>query len=207
MTKNEFLKILENGLKDFPQEELQDILYDYKEHFYNGEREGKTEEEIINELGDPYVIVNQYRSGYVSSSTNSKEYSSNRNNARNNNINTNNNGDNTATKITKLIIFILAIIVLTPVIFGGGVGVLGVLFAIISIPFAFSIGGIGLLISKLGINFIGISLPPVISDFPTSVIVLITIGSIAGTILFIILGIYLIKLIIIGIRKLISLIN
>lgn len=86
-------------------------------------------------------------------------------------------------------------------------GILGVLIGIISIPFAFSIGGIGLLISKLGINFIGISLPPVISDFPTSVIVLITIGSIAGTILFIILGIYLIKLIIIGIRKLISLIN
>ena len=203
MTKNEFLKILENGLKDFPQEELQDILYDYKEHFYNGEKEGKTEEEIINELGDPYVIVNQYRSGYVSPSANSKEYSSN----RNNNINTNNNKDNTATKITKLIIFILGIIVLAPVIFGGGMGILGVLIGIISIPFAFSIGGIGLLISKLGINFIGISLPPVISDFPTSVIVLITIGSIAGTILFIILGIYLIKLIIIGIRKLISLIN
>lgn len=205
MTKNEFLKILEDGLKDFPQAELQDILYDYKEHFYNGEREGKTEDQIINELGNPYIIVNQYRSGYITPSSTSKEYSSNKTNTKKKSMNPNNNEDNTATKITKLIIFILGIIVLAPFIFGGGMGILGILIGIISIPFAFSIGGIGLLISKLGINVVGISLPAVITDFPTSVIVLITMGSIAGTILFIILGFYLIKLIIIGIRKLFSL--
>jgi uncharacterized membrane protein len=29
----EFFKILEEGLIDFPAHELQEILYDYKEHF------------------------------------------------------------------------------------------------------------------------------------------------------------------------------
>ena len=200
MNKYEFLRILEDGLKDFPPQELQDILYDYKEHFYNGEKEGKTEQDIINELGDPYVIVNHYRSSYIQTPPNSEK-------ANSSNSNINNNNDNSATKILKLIIFILAIIVLTPAILAGGSGLFGILLAIISIPFAFSIGGLALLVSKLGIHVVGISLPTFLSDFPTSVILLITIGSIAGTILFIILAVYLVKLIIIGIRKLIDLLS
>ena len=200
MNKYEFLRILEDGLKDFPPQELQDIMYDYKEHFYNAESEGKSEADIINELGDPYVIVNQYRNGYIqpqayAKTSNSKTATSN------------NDKDNTATKILKLIIFILAMIAISPFVLGFGGGLLGIIIGIISIPFALSIGGIAMLISKLGFNVIGVTLPAVLSDFPTSVIVLLTIGSIAGTILFIILFIYIIKLIIIGIRKLIDLIN
>ena len=65
MNKMEFFKILEEGLIDFPAHELQEILYDYKEHFSNAQSDGKTEEEIIEELGDPYTIVNQYRSNYM----------------------------------------------------------------------------------------------------------------------------------------------
>ena len=33
MTKELFLEILKDGLYDFPEGELSDILYDYKEHF------------------------------------------------------------------------------------------------------------------------------------------------------------------------------
>ena len=74
MNKMEFFKILEEGLIDFPAHELQEILYDYKEHFSNAQSDGKTEEEIIEELGDPYTIVNQYRSNYIQVSTTNTEY-------------------------------------------------------------------------------------------------------------------------------------
>lgn len=65
MTKSEFLNILADGLKDFPQKELSDILFDYQEHFTNGFQNGKTEEAIIEELGSPYDIIHQYRSSYI----------------------------------------------------------------------------------------------------------------------------------------------
>ncbi|MEG1002088.1 DUF1700 domain-containing protein [Clostridium sp.] len=65
MNKNEFLSILASGLKDFPEKELADILFDYQEHFTIGKSNGKTEEEIIEELGTPYEIVYQYRSAYL----------------------------------------------------------------------------------------------------------------------------------------------
>ena len=74
MNKMEFFKILEEGLIDFPAHELQEILYDYKEHFSNAQSDGKTEEEIIEELGDPCTIVNQYRSNYIQVSTTNTEY-------------------------------------------------------------------------------------------------------------------------------------
>ena len=65
MNKKDFLSILANGLKDFPEKELADILFDYQEHFTIGKSNGKTEEEIINELGNPYEIVYQYRCAYL----------------------------------------------------------------------------------------------------------------------------------------------
>ncbi|WP_291649375.1 DUF1700 domain-containing protein [Clostridium sp.] len=65
MTKETFLNILKSGLSDFPEGILGDILYDYKKHFDLGFDSGKTDEEIIKELDNPYDIVNQYRNGYL----------------------------------------------------------------------------------------------------------------------------------------------
>ncbi len=61
MNKKEFLHILEISLSDFKDEEKKEILYDYEEHFRIGEQNGKSEEELIKELGDPNNIANQYR--------------------------------------------------------------------------------------------------------------------------------------------------
>lgn len=61
MSREEFLKTLELSLKDFTEEERKDILYDYEEHFRIGTESGKTDEELINELGNPENIANQYR--------------------------------------------------------------------------------------------------------------------------------------------------
>lgn len=62
MNKEEFLKTLEASLKAFTLEEKKDILYDYEEHFRIGLQNGKTEEELIKELGSPNDIAKQYKS-------------------------------------------------------------------------------------------------------------------------------------------------
>lgn len=62
MNKEEFLKDLERHLGGFSEEEKKEILYDYEEHFRIGFENGKTETELIEELGDPLSIANQYSS-------------------------------------------------------------------------------------------------------------------------------------------------
>ena len=158
MNKMEFFKILEEGLIDFPAHELQEILYDYKEHFSNAQSDGKTEEEIIEELGDPYTIVNQYRSNYIQVSTTNTELAT----------------------------------------------VLGLGTGLLAIPFAFSISGILMLLGKFGFTILGFGVPAFFADFPTSVTLLITIGSISATLICFILLIYLIKFIILIIKKLMN---
>jgi uncharacterized membrane protein len=61
MNKEEFMKILKQSLGNMDTYEKKDILYDYEEHFRIGFEKGKTEEEIIKELGDPKNIGKSYR--------------------------------------------------------------------------------------------------------------------------------------------------
>ncbi|AYE34076.1 DUF1700 domain-containing protein [Clostridium septicum] len=65
MNKKMFLDILRTGLSDFPTGVLGDILYEYKDYFDVGIADGKTEEEIISELGSPYDIIDKYRKGHL----------------------------------------------------------------------------------------------------------------------------------------------
>ncbi len=61
MNRDEFIGILRNELSGIPKEEIEDILYDYEEHFEIGIHKGKTEEEIAKELGNPKNIAKSYR--------------------------------------------------------------------------------------------------------------------------------------------------
>jgi len=61
MNKQEFLHILELSLKSLSEQDKKEILYDYEEHFRIGEESGKSDEELILELGDPNNIANQYK--------------------------------------------------------------------------------------------------------------------------------------------------
>jgi uncharacterized membrane protein len=54
-----------DGLKDFPESKLRDIISNYDNKFSQGLALGKNEEEIIAELGNPNLIVNQYRSEFL----------------------------------------------------------------------------------------------------------------------------------------------
>lgn len=60
MTRNNFLNILAQSIKHLPQEEQNEILFDYEEHFRIGLEQGKTEEEIADSLGNPAIIAAQY---------------------------------------------------------------------------------------------------------------------------------------------------
>ena len=113
MTKELFLKILRDRLSDFPEGKLSDILYDYKEHFDVGFSLGKSEGEIIEELGDPNDIVAQYRDGYLKEyEVENKEYTnsnsdSNTSYENNNNTTNNNNTNNNLTIILTITILIM----------------------------------------------------------------------------------------------------
>lgn len=52
MTKAEYMKKLQERLENFGRELQEDILEDYRQHFAEGELQGKSDEEIIEELGN-----------------------------------------------------------------------------------------------------------------------------------------------------------
>lgn len=65
MTRFEYLEALDRLLNSLPYSERREIMYDYEEHFNEGLKEGKTEEEIILELGPPDKIAIQYITALV----------------------------------------------------------------------------------------------------------------------------------------------
>jgi len=61
MSREQFLTQLRWSLGNMPPSEKAEVLYDYEEHFRLGMAEGKTEEQIAQELGNPRVIGKSYR--------------------------------------------------------------------------------------------------------------------------------------------------
>lgn len=57
MNKETFMRELDLQLERIPEQDRHELLYDFEEHFEMGEQEGKTEEEITAELGNPKVIA------------------------------------------------------------------------------------------------------------------------------------------------------
>jgi uncharacterized membrane protein len=64
MGKNDFLTKLAALLSRVPEHDRKEMLYDYEEHFEIGLAKGKSEAEIIAELGDPHVIVRDLLADY-----------------------------------------------------------------------------------------------------------------------------------------------
>ncbi|GAA0466552.1 DUF1700 domain-containing protein [Alkalibacillus silvisoli] len=62
MNKQQYLEELRSRLISLSPQEREEILYDYDEHFENGNGDGKSELEIINELGSPSKVANEIMS-------------------------------------------------------------------------------------------------------------------------------------------------
>ncbi|MDO9592399.1 MAG: DUF1700 domain-containing protein [Erysipelotrichaceae bacterium] len=60
MNKQAYLNQLRTSLSDLPQAELEDILYDYAEHFDVALSKGETEEAILEQLGRPEIVAKQF---------------------------------------------------------------------------------------------------------------------------------------------------
>lgn len=60
MNKSEFIAAMEAQLIRLPKADRDDILNDYESHFVNGVAEGRTEEEVSAQLGDPVELAAVY---------------------------------------------------------------------------------------------------------------------------------------------------
>lgn len=59
MNKEQFLMELQGHLSVLPPEEYHELMEDYEAHFAFGLQNGKTEQEIARELGDPYELAQE----------------------------------------------------------------------------------------------------------------------------------------------------
>jgi uncharacterized membrane protein len=72
MNKGEYLEKLKELLKELPEEDREDIISDYEEHFQIGLENGRTEEELSRALGDPKTLVKQVKAEYMISKAEDK---------------------------------------------------------------------------------------------------------------------------------------
>ncbi len=61
MNKEQFMDTLSKSLRGLPKEEIDDIVYDFEEHFDIGINKGREERELCNALGDPKALAKQMK--------------------------------------------------------------------------------------------------------------------------------------------------
>lgn len=59
MNKQQFMHALKHELRGLPENELNTLLEDYEDHFSFGLQAGKSEEELVRELGSPQHIARE----------------------------------------------------------------------------------------------------------------------------------------------------
>lgn len=64
MNKEHFMIELKLSLRDLSENDRQDVMSDYVEHFENGLAQGKSEEQIAKELGNPKQIAKEILAMY-----------------------------------------------------------------------------------------------------------------------------------------------
>ena len=73
MNKKEYIQKLKQYLKNLPEEERKDALYDYEEHFRIGVKKGRKESELSKSLGNPKEIAKQIKADYLLKKAESKK--------------------------------------------------------------------------------------------------------------------------------------
>lgn len=183
MNKSEFLRIIHNSLKTYPPKVSDDIMAKYEKEFENGYSNGKTEEEIINDLGNPYDIAKGYSSNY-----NYNDFADNTN-VNNNTDNINSNFKPNFTEFNfsnypiKMILIILALIIAIPVLLGVLSICLGTFISFLGIIITLFTITISTIVSlATGNTYLNIFNIDILS-IPTSSQVLLLIGNISTIIL------------------------
>lgn len=130
MTKDKWLERLKKGLSGLTKDEIEEIMADYNEYFYDAMEKGRTEDEITNSLGDPIKLAKQLKAD-----------------SRIKTAQANMNVKNMAKAVFAIVtLSIFNIIVMV-----------GPIMAIIGIIFGFAVAGVGILGGGI-ISFFGILL-------------------------------------------------
>ncbi len=77
MNKTTFMQTLYSNLYGIPENERNEIMYDYEEHFRMAKEQGRTEEDTTNSMGDPIQIARQFKADYSLNIASSNKSSSN----------------------------------------------------------------------------------------------------------------------------------
>lgn len=64
MNEQEFISELTKALSSLPLDQREDILGEYRSHFFEGKERGKSEEDIAKAFGDPKGIARTYVADY-----------------------------------------------------------------------------------------------------------------------------------------------
>lgn len=129
MNKKEFLGRLSELIKDIPEDEKKDILFDYEEHFRIGLEKGRKEEEIAASLGDPKVIAKQSRASCILREAEK------------------------TTSVNNMMRAIFAAVGLgffnLVIVLGPAIGLIGILVALFAVAFAITISGVAVFFGTL----------------------------------------------------------
>ncbi|SUB74782.1 DUF1700 domain-containing protein [Peptoniphilus indolicus] len=135
MNKKDYLNLLRYHLGELPKIVVDDIIYDYEEHFNLGIEQGKTEEKIAEELGYPDDIAKEYLGRDPQKATKKENIENEENIEKNDNRSRN-------------ILLIVLGLIFAPVIIGAITGIFGLAFGI----FMGLMGaGVGLIVGGLGL--------------------------------------------------------
>ena len=171
MNRDDFLRQLRQNLYGLSEDEINDIILDYEEHFQIGLSKGKSEEEISYELGNPRDIAKNYIN--QSSGTYKEEPGS-----------ISHNDD-----ARRLLLLILLGLFNLIIVLGPYLGVLGIVLGIFGLGVGLFFAGIGIL---FGVPFVALGS---IGQFHILTVFAFSIGFVGLGILCVLLGIYLSKLI------------
>lgn len=201
MNKEEFLNTLKNSLVEFTEEERREILYDYEEHFRTGIENGKTEAELISELGNPVDIAAQYkRSGYSEAKASSETFGAYQTSENSDSFNAAKKEQEQKPIFISIIVALALLFFNLVFVFGPYVGLGGVLIGLFGAALGFTAGGAGLALGTIfPFTFRNyISLP---WNLPPAAAVFFGIGTTAFGLLFFIGDFYAAKYFIIGTVK------
>jgi uncharacterized membrane protein len=201
MNKEEFFKTLDAAFTDFTWAEKKEIMYDYEEHFRIGLENGKTEEELIAELGEPENIANQYKT----SSTNEKIILSQLiNEQRPNDYKSYKENKSTAENVSISVIAALSLLIFNLIfILGPFIGLLGALIGLFAGAVGAFVGGLALTFGSIFAPLVPyfVSIP---TNIPSAASILFGIGTTAFGALFFIGDFYIAKYFFIGTQKYIN---
>lgn len=175
MNRRQYLNQLKHHLKGFPQDELQDIIMDYEEHFDVGVSKGKTEEEISMELGNPKDIAQNFKNTYSSSAYDSDNY-------KNEDISY--KSSHSSRNILSIIMLMFFNVVIA---FGVFIALVAVLFSSYGVGLSFIVSGFIILLGSPISVFITITSPHILTSLSFGI------GFISLGILGILLSVYLTK--------------